>query len=386
MIILFNFRLFYKLVTISLFKSKGTNGRLTRKRILFLVIAAFTYIPLQLINGVFLLMDWIFFPGFRKVEIIEPLFIMGNPRTGSTHLLRVLACDEETFSTPKLWELVLAPSITQRKIFLGLVKLDHLLGGHIRGWLSKWQKKTFEDEEPYRKFRLGKFDEDELGLLTIFSSIHLIFAFPFWEEFESHIYFDSKVPSSEKQRIMTFYKRFIQRTLFVHGRQKHYLSKSPAHSGRVGTLSEYFSNAKFIYTIRTPLSVIPSTMSLFNYQCSRFSDLLETNPLSDYVLAITKHWYRYPLERLAQSGNLYTVAKYNDLVQDLGGTVRDIYNALGIEMNHTYSRLLEDEVEKARGYKSRHKYNLEKMDFTKEQIISEYQDVFEHFGFDTELG
>jgi len=384
MIILFNFRLFFKLITISIFKSKGTNGRLTKKRIAFLAIAAFTYIPLQIINGLFLLLDWIFFPGFKDVEVKGPLFIMGNPRTGSTHLLRVLARDEETFATPKLWELVLAPSITQRKIFNGLVKLDYNLGGHIRRWLTKWQKDAFEDEEPYRKFRLGEFDEDELGLLTIFSSIHLIFAFPFWEEFEKHIYFDQKVSSFEKQQIMTFYMRFAQRTLYVHGTQKHYLSKSPANSGRVGSLCEYFPTAKFIYTTRTPLSVIPSTMSLFTYQCSRFSDLIGDNPLSDYVLAITKHWYKYPLERLAQSANLYTIAKYDHLVQDLGEAVREIFKDLGFEINQTYAKLLDDEVKKARGYKSKHAYDLESLGFTKEQIITEYQEVFERFGFDTE--
>jgi len=125
-------------------------------------------------------------------------------------------------------------------------------------------------------------------------------------------------------------------------------------------------------------------MSLFTYQCSRFSDLLGENPLSDYVLAITKHWYKYPLERLAQSGNLYTIAKYDHLVRDLGEAVREIYKDLGFEINQIYAKLLDDEVKKARGYKSKHAYDLESLGFTKEQIITEYQDVFERFGFDTE--
>jgi len=43
-----------------------------------------------------------------------------------------------------------------------------------------------------------------------------------------------------------------------------------------------------------------------------------------------------------------------------------------------------NEVRKARNYTSQHEYRLEDMGFTPEQIIAEYQDVFEFFGFDIE--
>lgn len=164
------------------------------------------------------------------MEVREPVFILGNPRTGSTHLLRVLARDEDTFAAAKLWEFVLAPSITQRKIVRGLGRLDRRLGSPVKRWIVTWEKHAFHEEGQYRRLRLEDVDEDELNLLTIFSSIHLVFAFPFWKAFHPYIRFDSEVSPAEKQRFMTFYKRCMQRTLYVYGPTKHFLSKSPMPS------------------------------------------------------------------------------------------------------------------------------------------------------------
>ncbi|MGD9001644.1 MAG: sulfotransferase, partial [Anaerolineae bacterium] len=210
----FNFRLFFRLSYLSLVKSRGTHARLTRKRVLFLVGFFAIFVPGQLINGMFLLLDWILFPGFRHVEVREPVFIVGNPRTGSTHLLRVLARDEQTFASAKLWELVLAPSITQRKIVRALAGLDRRLGSPVRKWLVGWQKRAFQEAGQYHRLRLEEPDEDELNLLPIFSAIHLAFAFPFMEEFRRYILFDSEVPPAEKARFMAFYRRSMQRTLY----------------------------------------------------------------------------------------------------------------------------------------------------------------------------
>ncbi|MEA3326313.1 MAG: sulfotransferase [Chloroflexota bacterium] len=357
---------------------------MTRKRVIFLLGSAAIFVPFQLMNGLFLLLDWVFFPGFRRVEVREPVFILGNPRTGSTHLLRVLARDEETFAVAKLWELVLAPSITQRKIVRGLGKLDRCFGNPFKRWIVAWEKQAFKEEGRYRRLRFEEHDEDELILLTIFSAIHLVFAFPFWEAFHRYIFFDSEVSPAEKRRFMAFYKRCMQRTLYVYGPTKHYLSKSPANCGRVGTLCETFPDARFVYTTRNPLSMFPSTMSLFAYQCNHFSDLLEPYPFGEYLLETTKHWYRYPLQKLAQSAHTYKVVKFKQLVQDLEQTVIDICTAFGLETSPEFGQALKEEVRKADAYTSRHKYSLEDMGITPDQIVAEYQDVFERFDFDTE--
>jgi hypothetical protein len=377
-----DFRLFFRLSYLSLFKSKGTHARLTRKRVLFLVGFYAVFIPMQLANWFFLLLDFVLFPRFRHVEVREPVFIVGPPRSGSTHLQRVLARDERTFASAKLWELLLAPSITQRKMVRALAALDRHLGSPVQSWLSAWQEGAFQEAGTYHKIRLEEPDEDELGLLPIFAAIHLAFAFPFLGEFRRYIFFDVEVPSAERERFMAFYRRSMQRTLYLYGPDKRLLSKTPANSGRVGSLHDAFPDAKFIYTNRDPAAVVPSTLSLFSFQWGVFSDLLEAYPFRDEMLEMTRHWYRYTLRRLEQMpAGTHTVVMYEDLVGDLKQTVTDTYAVFGFEVSPTYAAALEEEVRKAREYTSDHQYSLQEMGLTQERIRAEYRDVYERFGF-----
>lgn len=380
----FNFRLFFRLAYLSLFKSQGTHARLTRKRALALLAFYALFLPVQLINWVFFLLDDLLIPAYRRVEVKEPVFIVGPPRSGSTHLLRVLARDEGTFASPKLWELIVAPAITQRRMVRTLARLDRKLGSPIQTWLGAWEERAFEDSDEYHKIRLHEPDEDELSLLPIFSAIHLVFPFPFLEEFAPYVYFDTQVPPAERARFMAFYRRTMQRTLYQYGPEKHFLSKSPAHSGRVESLREAFPDARFIYTTRAPSEVLPSTMSLFSFQWHTFCDPLEAYPFGDYMVEMTKHLYDYPIRRLEEGPDgRMVVVTFDELVGDLGGTIRDIYSALGFEIGSEYGRALEKEVEKARGYESQHDYSLGGMGFTPEQIAEMYEDVLERFEFET---
>jgi hypothetical protein len=382
----FNFGLFFRLTYLSLFKARGTHARLTKKRVLFLLGFYAIFIPLQITHWVFFLLDGLLFPGFRQVEIREPVFIVGPPRSGSSHLQRVLARDEETFASSELWELLLAPSITQRKIVRGVAALHRRLGRPGRGRLTAWQERTFQEAGQYHRIRLREPDEDELSLLPIFSAIHLAFPFPFLDEFSPYVYFDSRVPPAERERFMTFYKHAMQRTLYVYGPEKRFLSKTPANSGRMQTLRETFPDAKFICTTRHPASVLPSTISLFAFQSSVFSDLLEAYPFGEHLLEMTGHWYRHTLDTLEQmSSDRYTIVRYEGLVGDLRVSIDEIYTTFGFEISPAYAQALEEEVERARRYTSNHRYSLEEMGLSREQIEADYADVIARYGFDTTM-
>ena len=78
------FRAFLKLLKLTLLHSKGTHARFTARR--FRVMAVFLPILFfgQLIHWVGFLLDEIFFRGYRKVAINDPVFIVGIPRSGTT--------------------------------------------------------------------------------------------------------------------------------------------------------------------------------------------------------------------------------------------------------------------------------------------------------------
>ena len=130
----FNFRLFFHLTYRAFFKANGTDARLTPKRRKAL-FWWYLLIPLQhLITWFAFLLDEVFFPGYRKQEVKAPIFIIGNFRSGSTLLQRLIAQDEGHITAMKTWEIYLSPSITQRKLFKFAAQVDRKL---FRGWFVK---------------------------------------------------------------------------------------------------------------------------------------------------------------------------------------------------------------------------------------------------------
>src|SRR5688572_9207818 len=55
----------------------------------------------QLISLIFRLLDEIFYHGYKKIHIKQPVFIIANPRSGTTYLHRLVALDDERFTYTK---------------------------------------------------------------------------------------------------------------------------------------------------------------------------------------------------------------------------------------------------------------------------------------------
>ena len=112
----YNFRLFWRMFYRSFFKSKGTPARLTPKRLIF-IVPFFLVWPLgSLVHWFCFFLDDIFFPGHKTQPIDKPLFILGNFRSGSTFLHRLLSRDNN-FTSLTIWDIYLAPSVTQKKTY-----------------------------------------------------------------------------------------------------------------------------------------------------------------------------------------------------------------------------------------------------------------------------
>src|SRR6185295_17602712 len=92
------------------------------------IICAVFILPFFLIlitwNRIFMFLDWIFFPGFRKMKLKKSAFIVGLPRSATTHTLTLLSSDKDHFTCFKLWEIIFAPSIIQKYFWLGIIKAD----------------------------------------------------------------------------------------------------------------------------------------------------------------------------------------------------------------------------------------------------------------------
>ena len=155
-------------------------------------------LTVSLVNIIFLGLDNILFD-FNKIKIKKPIFIIGFPRSGTTFLHKVLSSDTQ-FTTPKLWELLFAPSITQKYIF----KFIFIFFKPIKALsfllkpLSIYKSKIHNIHE----IKLNNPEEDYLAFIPYAACFILILFFPI-KEIWKLIDFDQSYSTKSKNKLMS---------------------------------------------------------------------------------------------------------------------------------------------------------------------------------------
>ena len=280
---MFDLKAFLHYNYLAWFKARGTHYRLTPKRILALSVFLMIYIPAEIINWICFGLDEIFFPKYRQQEIKTPVFIIGNPRSGTTFTHRLIEKDTETFTAASSWELLFCPSIIQRKLIWAIRDFFK--------WLKVPFKKTLDDinenisiNKSAHKIKLNGSEEDEHWLMHIWSSPTLYPIYPIKEPTLKYFLFDQELPHAQRIRVIEFYKKMVQRHLFAHGGNRILLSKNPSFTGKIATLQEVFPDARFVTLVRNPFDCMPSMMSYMASGWKLFGNPLEPYPYKEASL------------------------------------------------------------------------------------------------------
>jgi omega-hydroxy-beta-dihydromenaquinone-9 sulfotransferase len=378
----YNFRLFWRTFYRSVFDSKNTPARLTKKRIIFLILFYLVWIPGSLIHWFCFWLDDIFFPAYKTQPIEKPLFILGNLRSGSTFLHRLLSRDSETFTSLTTWDIYLTPSVTQKKITQFVSRLDKkYLGGFLHRILYAFDRATL-GKIKIHQISFFQPEEDENIHLHIWDGYFVTFLFPFMDEFPNYQHFDEALPPEHKRRIMAFYKSMLQRHMYATGK-KYFVAKNPAFSPKIETLMELFPEARVIYLVRNPLDMLPSTVSWINYARRQSTDPKETWLYLDEIVDMTQHWYHHPLQYIdSHPSPRNLILNYDDLIQRPEAVLRAFYEQFGYPDKPGLDVIVDEAVKETLSFNSDHVYSYKEMGFTREQIIGLYADIFERFGFD----
>ena len=179
---------------------------------------------------------------------------------------------------------------------------------------------------------------------------------------------------------MNFYRGCIQRHLYFHGGKKIYLSKSPSFSGHIETLIEAFPNAKFIYIVRSPYEVVPSSINLWSFKWHVTLEPDEEYPYKDQVLDMIKDYYLHPYEVLKKLPELrYHFVYYDELMENPETSVQAIYDAFGFQIYPSFRRRLNRIIRRHQNYKRPKEYSLKKMGLSNLKIFENFKDVFKKF-------
>ena len=344
---------------------------------LFVTIwTVFTFIVL-----VFRLIDEIFFFNYRKIKVDEPIFIISNPRSGTTFMHRLMSMDEGRYGYTYLYHTLL-PSITIFKIINFFDSVDQKIGRPMQRffqWLDSLIFKGWEDIHP---MGFGKTEEDEALYAFTGMSAGIFLLCPFIKDVYE-VVFPDNMNEKARQRLMNFYTNTIQRVMFASGQKKIFLSKNVMSTGRLESLNKAYPNARYIYLVRNPIDTIPSFISMFTSAWKAHSpDINENSEESRAWGEIGMDYYKYfdnfkdklDPERLV-------VVKYDELSAHPENTIRSIYDQFGLSISDSYAEKLREVTRNQKKYKSVHNYSLEQYGMTEDHVYEEIGFIFEKYGF-----
>lgn len=319
---------------------KNTSAfRVSFRRILIFVTVTATVTLLLIWNHVGFILDDIFFRSWRYQSVGRPLFLIGNARSGTTWLHRLITHDSDNFTTLKTWEILFAVSITWRWLFHTLFWLDStLLCGAWFGVISIFDSYLFGSVKVH-PIGLLEAEEDEWLMVYICMSQLILFFYPMGGAvLDPVINFDFSpsgdgsdlLESKVRQQILLFYKQCVQRHMYYYAvlhagnTQKRkpliFVSKNPAFTLRIPSIYNAFPEARIVCLLRDPTQSIPSMISYIAIVWRTFAEPNQKYPKAKDLLGFCEAHYLFPLEHLREDKHpvhQWAFVSYHHLVSDL---------------------------------------------------------------------
>jgi hypothetical protein len=330
-----------------------------------------------------LALDHVLFPGFRRVPVRTPVFVVGNARSGTTHMHRLLCADEGRFSYFRTYELLL-PSILQKKLLRALAAFDErVLGGAIERRLRGREDLTLAEVRKMHDWRLTAAEEDEFILFHNWSSASLTLIFPYMRGLD-HLFHVDQRPERERRRVMGFYREMVRRQIYLYGGATLHCSKNPTFVLKMRSILETFPDAHFVYMARHPDETIPSLLDVMeHYWRAMGTDPALVDESVRLLGELQIEQYRHASEVLDElPAERFVVVRYPDLLASPRRILEEVYDRFDLEISPAYARFLEQEQHKAESYRSEHEYDLGAHPEIRQRARSELGDLFDRFGWE----
>jgi hypothetical protein len=258
-------------------------------------------------------------PEIHHVRIERPIIVVGLPRSGTTHLVNLLAADRRLRSMP-LWESY-EPVPDPRE-----VPAPDGVDPRWRRCEKAWQamQQTAPHVVAMHPMAPDHVHEEIELQLPDFSSYNLewVARCPRWRDYYL----------AHDQEPHYAYMRTVLQILQWYRPRDRWVLKSPQHLEQLGPLLTTFPDATVVVTHRDPVSVIQSTATMMTY-AARMS-YRHTRP--EWYVEYWTDRIRRLLEAsvrdrgLLPTGRTVDVA-FHELVADEIGTVERIYDVAGLD-------------------------------------------------------
>ncbi|MEM6960441.1 MAG: sulfotransferase [Myxococcota bacterium] len=327
-------------------------------------------------------MDDLLYPRYRSQEIVAPLFVFSNPRSGSTWLHNLLSLDEERFTNFQLWQTIF-PSVCANRTVNIAERLEAHLGKPFKHWIELVNEFFFTRWNGIHDTGLSRPEEDEAIFVLALLGSGLILLFPEAVAYDRVNSLD-ELEEPVRRGMMDVYRKSIQRHLYANGGRT-LLTKNVFTATRVRSLLETFPDARFLYIMRDPLDAIPSCINLFHVPWTAHTPSIypkgpETRAVADWAI----RQYQHALAcRDFVPPSQFALVRYEDLSGDPTATVEEVYQKFGYEMKREFRRKLEDATKDGRSdsFKSTQRFTLEYWGIERAYVYDRLRPLFDEFGY-----
>ncbi len=314
-------------------------------------------------------------PGVQDVEIARPIIVVGLPRSGTTHLLNLIAADTRLRSMP-YWESLEPVPVPGEEP--GEDGVDPRLARCRRGHEMQLQLlpllKNMHDMAPEHV-------HEEIELMGPDFSAYMIewvTSVPRWRDY----YF-----AHDQRPHYAYMKRALKVLQYQRGPDR-WILKSPQHLEQLGPLIETFPDATIAFTHRDPVSVVASTVTMLSYGERLRSKKPDPERMADYWIERIEHLLRRCVEdrELVPEAQSIDVL-FHEFMKDDIATVERIYDLADLPMTTEAGAQLDRYLEdNPRGKHGRIVYDL-KGDFgiDPEALRERFSFYYERFPVEREI-
>lgn len=325
-------------------------------RVLAITLGAATFTLFETFTWACLTLDDWLYPGYRRQRVDRPVFIVGNPRSGTSFFHRLLAADGAAFTGLTLQEILL-PATCQQRAIAAAGRLDGALGRPLGRLIAWCEARMWAGADDIRRIRLSDPEEDELLLAHAFATPSLVMLFPGAASLLRLQRFD-ELPAGERRRWMDLYRALLQRHLYRAGGGRRLLSKNTTFPLKITSVAERFPDGHFLWLVRDPAASIASTLDMFDRTWRAQLDAEHAARMRDRLFDSACYLYAHALERLDRlPPSQVTVVRYEALIADPEGATLRVYERLGIAPGEAARRQLREAARRARGFETRHRYD-----------------------------
>ncbi len=356
---------------------QSVNIRLWLLTIFFLVL----WLINLLLHLFFRAIDEVFYGNYRKVTIKEPVFIIANPRSGTTLLHRLIASDGNRFAYMKFAHTLFC-SVSFIRLYNTISSIDTAIGNPVKKLLHVVERRLFKGWDGVHNMGFRQAEEDEALFAQMMQSSGIFVLFPFLHRIKNTHCLD-KEQVAVRKKAMDFYESSLKRFMYATGSNKIYLAKNVNSSGRIQSLLERFPDARLIFIARNPIDAVPSTASMFSAMYPLHSPRLkQTDAAYREWCELSMEFYMHYTQVRQQFASKRIVAlRYSDLLAHPVEEVEKIYSHFGWTFSDELRAKLHTETNKRRSYKSAHSYSLAQYGYTEVEVRERLAPVISEFGF-----